>query len=324
MPALSPKKDFYVVVGITLMVLIPAVISLMTIHQPNNIVQVSPDPSPLGYTWSLGFFIFPILVIYAWLHRKKESQLQKKAFFYTISLLIPAGYLLDFFFGSLFFNFPNQAANLGFLVPGLEWKTLQFVPLLPVEEFVFYTTGFICILLLYIWCDEHWFGAYNVPDYVHETKSVGKIIDLHWETVWVGVILLTGAWLWKLYGTHSAPQGWPAYFTFLLVAAIIPGLVFFKTAQPFINWRAFSFTFMVTTLISLIWEATLATPYGWWTYNPDYMMGLFVGAWNHLPVEAVILWMAVTYTTVIIFETFKIYLAMERKGISAWTGKKEN
>jgi hypothetical protein len=43
------------------------------------------------------------------------------------------------------------------------------------------------------------------------------------------------------------------------------------------------------------------------------MMGVFVGAWSDLPLEAVLVWLAVTFTTVIIFEAVKIWLASRRK-----------
>ena len=41
-------------------------------------------------------------------------------------------------------------------------------------------------------------------------------------------------------------------------------------------------------------EATLAVPYGWWDYQQKQMMGLFIGAWAGLPIEAVVVWIAVT------------------------------
>jgi hypothetical protein len=83
--------------------------------------------------------------------------------------------------------------------------------------------------------------------------------------------------------------------------------------EPFINWRAFAFTLTWIVLVSLVWEATLALPYGWWGYHDDAMMGVFVGAWSDLPLEAVLVWLAVTFTTVIIFEAVKIWLASRRK-----------
>ncbi len=52
-------------------------------------------------------------------------------------------------------------------------------------------------------------------------------------------------------------------------------------------------------------EATLAVPYRWWTYQQNEMIGLFIGASAGLPVEAVIVWIAVTYGTTIVYETVK-------------------
>jgi len=73
-----------------------------------------------------------------------------------------------------------------------------------------------------------------------------------------------------------------------------------------------SVTFFAFLLVSLLWEATLAVPYGWWGYKMDAMIGLTVDAWSHLPVEAVLVWFAVTYSTVIWYEVFKIWQASER------------
>ena len=51
--------------------------------------------------------------------------------------------------------------------------------------------------------------------------------------------------------------------------------------------------FFLILLISLLWEVTLAIPYGWWDYRPGAMMGLAIAAWRGLPVEAVCVWLAV-------------------------------
>jgi hypothetical protein len=52
-------------------------------------------------------------------------------------------------------------------------------------------------------------------------------------------------------------------------------------------------------------EATLAVPYRWWTYQQNEMIGLFIGAWAGQPIEAVMVWIAVTYGTTIVYETVK-------------------
>ena len=62
--------------------------------------------------------------------------------------------------------------------------------------------------------------------------------------------------------------------------------------------------FLVTNvrlLISMFWEATLAVPYGWWGYQQKQMLGLSIGAWAGLPIEAVTVWIAVTYGTTMVF-----------------------
>ncbi len=104
------------------------------------------------------------------------------------------------------------------------------------------------------------------------------------------------------------------------MAAFVPSAGFFRTAQPFINWRAFSFTFFFIVLVSLLWEATLAIPYGWWGYRAAAMLGLTIGAWSQLPVEAVCVWLAVSFTTVIGYEVVKIWLATGKRALEAFFG----
>jgi hypothetical protein len=58
-----------------------------------------------------------------------------------------------------------------------------------------------------------------------------------------------------------------------------------------------------------VWEATLGVPYGWWSYNERMMIGIFIDGWTDLPLEAVFVWLAVTYTSVIVYETIKVYQA---------------
>ena len=87
-----------------------------------------------------------------------------------------------------------------------------------------------------------------------------------------------------------------------------------------VNWRAFSLTFFVILLTSLLWEATLAVPYGWWGYQGREMMGLRVTAWSGLPIEAVVLWLAVTFTTVVVYEIVKRWKGSGRTARTAFLG----
>jgi hypothetical protein len=116
------------------------------------------------------------------------------------------------------------------------------------------------------------------------------------------------------------PAGFPGYVTYLVVAAFVPSTGLFRTAQPFINWRAFSFTCFFIILVSLLWEATLAIPYGWWGYRAAAMLGLTIGAWSQLPVEAVGVWLAVSFATVIGYEVVKLWLATGKRAREAFFG----
>jgi hypothetical protein len=117
-----------------------------------------------------------------------------------------------------------------------------------------------------------------------------------------------------------SPAGFPWYFTYLTVVSIVPSAGFFRTARPFINWRAFSFTFFVILLISLLWEVTLAIPFGWWGYRSDMMLGITIDAWSGLPIEAVGVWLAVSFTAVITYEVIKIWQALGRGAWEAFFG----
>ena len=104
----------------------------------------------------------------------------------------------------------------------------------------------------------------------------------------------------------------------------MPSASFFPTVRGFINWRAFSLTFFFILLVSLLWEATVAISYGWWGYQSKPMMGLSIGAWSGLPIEAVCVWIAVTYGTVILFEAVKLWQASERPMKEAFLGTKKS
>jgi hypothetical protein len=72
---------------------------------------------------------------------------------------------------------------------------------------------------------------------------------------------------------------------------------------------------------SLLWEATLGVPYGWWDYQPSQMMGIFIVAWNRLPVEAVFVWIAVSFQTVIVYEVVRRWQSSGKRARSAFLGK---
>src|SRR6185437_10978401 len=139
----SPRSSFLTVLLILAMLAGPAALTLHRVRVPAVVDVAFQNPSPYGYTVSLLLFIVPI------------------------------GVILDFFFAHLFLTFPNPAATLGIPAPALGActkchifvgsATHIVVGSVPIEEYIFYFTGFITVLLLYIWLDEYWLSAYSVP-----------------------------------------------------------------------------------------------------------------------------------------------------------------
>jgi hypothetical protein len=294
------------------MVALPAAITLHAVRRPAALA-VPADPTPHGYTWSLLLFIVPIVVIACWFLPCEGLEIPRKAFWLTIGILVPLGWGLDFFFAQWFFLFPNRGATLGISAPALGGPV-------PIEEYVFYLTGFIAILLIYIWMDEFWLAAYNVPDYPGEAKNILRLLQFHPSSAVFGAFLIAAAIVYKEIFSAS-PKGFPGYFVFLVAGAMVPAASFFPTARPFINWRAFSATLFFILLVSLLWEATLAVPYGWWNFQKKQMLGVFIGAWSGLPIEEVCVWIAVTYSTTIVFEIVKLWQASGRSFKRAFWGE---
>ncbi len=300
----EPQRGTLVVFVMIGMLVVPATLTLMTVDVPGNLEIPSQDPTPHGYTWSLTLFIIPLLTIAWWFLRHPGMRTQRKAYWTTIAVMVPVGFVLDLLFGNTFFTFKNHGAVLGLEIPAVGGT-------IPIEELVFYLTGFMFVLLFYIWNDEYWLAAYNVPDYEKEAGKLDRIVRFHPRSVLIGVLLLVAAVVYKRYFSE-APGGFPSYFAFLLAGAIVPAAGFFRSVQPFINWRAFSFTFFFVLLVSLMWEATLGLPYGWWGFHTEKMIGLFIGAWADLPIEEPCVWFMVSFTTIIVFEVIKIWQATGR------------
>lgn len=286
-----------------LAVVVPATITLSTVKSP-GVREIPADPTPYGYSGSLLLFVIPLVTLAVWFLRHPQYSFQKKSFWRTMALLVPLGVALDVLFGNDFFTFQNHEATLGISFPAVGGP-------LPVEELIFYATGFMVTLLSYIWADEYWLSAYNVADYEAAAGKIRGALRFHATSVGIGLALLAAAIAYRKL-LSADPDGFPWYFTYLTLASLIPAAGLFRTVEPFINWRAFAFTFFWILLVSLLWEATLALPYGWWGYKEEAMIGIFVGAWSRLPLEAVLVWLAVTFSTVILFEAVKIWTASRR------------
>ena len=308
--------DFKVLLGIVAVLVIPFALTLRAIRQARPLVSdLASNPSPRGYTWSLSLFVIPVAALTAWLWRRKYNPIQKRAFWLTTALVAGCGILLDVFFGLSFFTFANRQATLGPTFWGYTFGH-GWQQAIPIEELGFYVFGILAVLLVYVWGDEFWFGAYNVDDGPRRSTRLREVISFHPGSAIFGIVVFALGWLFKKFGPHPWHEGFPGYFLFLTAVAITPSILFFPVANPYINWRAFSLAFVFILLVSLFWEATIAVPYQWWGYQPRQMLGLLLNGFSGLPVEAPILWLAVTWGTVIVYETIYTLFFMD------WTGFK--
>ncbi|HSZ63556.1 MAG TPA: hypothetical protein VK828_17285 [Terriglobales bacterium] len=317
LPSPSVSVCVWIVIAMLAMVVIPATLTLCTVQFSIPLMPVNQNSTPHGYTVSLLLFIFPIALIAGWFLPSENLRIPQKAFWRTIAILVPLGFLLDFVFAQWFFCYPNAGATLHIPAPALGRPV-------PVEEYVFYLTGFLAVLLLYIWLGEFWLAAYSILDYPGEARKLRRLLRFHPTSLILTIILIAAAWFYKKhFALPDDRAGFPGYFTFLVSGALLPAVSFFPVARRFINWRALSLTLFFMLLVSMFWEATLALPYNWWNFQHRQMIGLFIGAWSGLPIEEVCVWVAVTYATVIVFEVVKIWLASDRPARDILLGASE-
>ncbi len=131
-------------------VLLPTILTLATIREPRPMMPVEGDPTPFGYTVSLGFWIIPAVAMALWFLSHKDIAVPDKKAFYTVLVILPVlGCVLDVLFATSFFTFVNLDATIGIMVPVVGGSV-------PLEEFVFYIMGFVVILLAYVWVKVAW------------------------------------------------------------------------------------------------------------------------------------------------------------------------
>jgi hypothetical protein len=308
----ASRTDFKVLMGMIVVLGVPFALTLMTIKEPRPLIApVEANPTPYGYTWSLSLFIIPVLLLASWVSLRKHATIQKKAFWFSAAAITACGIALDVFFGLTFFTFENRQATLGKNFWGYSsehgWQKE-----IPIEEIGFYSFGVLAVLLAYVWGDEFWFGTYNIDDGPRREIRLRDLASFHPGSAIFGVIVFGLGLLYKKCGPHPWHEGFPGYFLFLTAIAITPSILFFPVARRFINWRAFSFAFLFILFVSLFWEATIAVPYQWWGFQRRQMLGLLINGFCGLPVEEPILWVAVSWGTVIVYETVYTLLFIPR------------
>jgi hypothetical protein len=290
----TPRQSIGLIVMMVLLIAVPMAITLNTVKLPvKPIILTGDGTSPHGYTVSLLLWITPIVAMLAWLIPSSKLKMPRMAFIVTMAIMFPMGLSLDFFFASKFFLFKNLAATMGIMLPVVGG-------VVPVEEFIYYFIAPMATLLLYIWFDEYWLSKYHVA-----TTIPAKLVKWNWGAFILGFLLIVAGILIK---KSTGTAGFPGYYTFAIVMGFVPTMFFMPAFRANCNWRAFSATFFFTVMVASLWELTLAARYGWWLYQPDQMLGIFIKGWSGLPVEETLVWMSLPVCSIMTFETVKTWL----------------
>jgi hypothetical protein len=302
-PDRTGPRTVLVIVGI---LLIPACITLAAVRLPPDRGPTG-ESSPFGYTWSLSFALVPIAAILAVARARLFTRTSWRTVGATIALLGSAGMLLDIFFGYSFFEFPNEGATMRIGFWGFDPASGRWVPGLPIEEAVFYYSTVAAELLLYVWLSAAFLSRYS-PNLTHADLEPRPWIC--WRAALPGVGLIIAAVLYTEL-IRPVPARFPGYFIFIMMVALIPPCLLHRATRHAINWQAVAFCTLACALVDIVWEATLAGPYGWWAYRQDMMIGLRITAWHDLPIEAPILWLLSPFCVVTVYTA--IQLAAKRR-----------
>jgi hypothetical protein len=231
-----------------------------------------------------------------------------KAFWCSVGFIALLGLVLDFVLGTWVLSFKAEyIATLPALV-GTER--------IPIEEVLFYILGAWAVLLVYVWCDEYWLHLYSVRT---RAPVSGSLIVLSWKTLIVAALLLAaGVPMTLLFGAKT----WrlPLYYSFLVIVAFAPAATLYTAVKSLVNWRAFSMTSLYVLLTSCIWEVTLGLPRKWWDYKETAILGRKLAVWSFpnggvYPLEALMVWIAVTFACVLYYEFFRAFFRDPRPAV---------
>ncbi|MEO8621921.1 MAG: hypothetical protein ABI625_12700 [bacterium] len=298
------------VVSLMLSIIVPAWLTLRTVTKAPPI-DVATNPTPYGYTWSLLLFIAPLLVIAFWHYRHREHHFHIRSLAWAAAVIAIAGFVLDIVLGASFLTFENVGATTGVRLPAVDIAHFAIIRgYLPIEEFGFYVLGGLFVVALYSWIDADWIHKHSKADFAARARAQTHLVQLNFMAAGILIAVWVAGVIYK--STHDGHFGIPGYFTFLTFVPLLPACLLLECVSEFINWTAFAFTCVTLLLISMLWEATLAIPYHWWGYQTPRMLGITVTAWWGLPIEAVIVWIAVTFDAIIAFEVLHVFFHMDR------------
>jgi hypothetical protein len=301
-----------------------------------------------GYTWSLILLYLPLAVLFWWYRLSLRSdgdgslRALMKGVLYNTALAAAVFVLFDVIFAELLFNFPDHNAVLGHspyrliravaYVPGYKWddscatiwtlyRASCYSLSIPVEEVLFYLGGAAVLRGMYIWASEDFLSLYTVPpaEYERRAKASRRLIKWNWSLTFLALAIVVAGFVFKRrYG-----GGIPTYLLLQVLIVFPPLLVLHTRVRPFINTRAFLLVMLLQVLVSVVWEATLALPYGWWGYKEYGVIGRAITPWSALPVEASFFWISVGWSAMFLHEATKIKVRSGRRWWQVLTGSND-
>lgn len=305
-------SDLLALAGFFTLIGLPAAIALHSVRVPGTLQIPSDDPSPLGYTWSLLLFLLPVLAFERWLKAHPAGKAHHRAFRLAVFGFFMIGVVLDLGLAYNFFTFPNRGAVLGIYLPAFDVTTCRWhAGYLPIEEFAFYYLGALFTVGAYASFDLGMARDEPGEEAARRELAAGPLVRVNAWPLVLGGLALAAAWIYKLCVVPGT--GVPGYFTFIVCLGIVPTALLVEAVGRAVNVRAFGMTLALLTLISVMWEATLGVPYGWWNYQSDQMLGVFIGAWSQLPIESVLVWITAGWGAVMLYEALLATLA--RRGV---------
>lgn len=242
---------------------------------------------PVGaYTASLSIFVVASGAAVTSLWRRGALRQVGPPLLIAWALLVPMGGALNLFFADDFFTYPNPSAVTGFTLPALDLTGVDLEHRVPVEELAFYGLGFLAMLLAYAWIGVAVFPRGDEPEHRRFAVIEGVVVPL---------ALVLGGLL--------ASETVPAYWIYLCVVPLPPTLMLWRRVRGRLNPAALLLTVVAVVAISIVWEAVLAVPRGWWGYQPQAVLGrTSLG----VPLEAVIVWVLAPITTAVLYEFVRL------------------
>lgn len=245
--------------------------------------------SASGYTWSLLVFAVPSLAIARSLSGHRLLQRLQRPVLEAWAVLVPMGVVLNLLFADDFFTYADGAAVSGWSVPAFDLTGIDWAHPIPLEEFAFYGLGFLTMLLGYAWADE-----VLMP-------LAARVGVRRGAPGWLEAILAPLALV--VAGMVLADGSTPSYWTYLSLVPLPVTLLLWPVVRARLNVPALLVTMAVLFVSSLVWEAGLAVPRGWWGYQADATLGR---ALFGVPLEAVVVWVLAPVTTAVLFEALRL------------------